>query len=86
MSKSIIEVLTMDEIEQINLLTGISFEESFSKGIKLGKATMVLCWVLSKRVTPASTLEDFGSFTVTQVNDYLQGFLTDPKATPEPTI
>lgn len=86
MSKSIVEVLTMDEIEQINLLTGSSFEDSFSKGIKLGKPTMVLCWILSKRVNPAATLEEFGNFTVTQVNDYLQGFLSDPKATTEPTI
>lgn len=86
MSKSIVEVLTMDEIEQINLLTGTSFEDAFAKGIKLGKPTMVLCWVLSKRNSPASTLDEFGSFTVTQVNDYLQGFLSDPKATKEPKI
>lgn len=86
MSKSIVEILTMDEIEQINLLTGISFEESFSNGIKLGKPTMVLCWVLSKRDSKDSTLESFGTFTVTQVKDYLQGFLADPKATTEPAI
>jgi len=86
MSKSIVEVLTMDEIEQINLLTGSSFEDSFSKGIKLGKPTMVLCWILSKRTNPTTTLEEFGNFTVTQVNDFLQGFLSDPKATPEPKI
>ena len=31
---TVIDILTMDEIEQLNLLTGKSFEEVFSKGGK----------------------------------------------------
>lgn len=76
---TVIDILTMDEIEQLNLLTGKSFEEIFSKGLGLGKATKALCWVLDKRNNPESTIEKFGSMNIHQINEFLEGFIADPK-------
>ena len=77
---TILEVLTMDEVEQLVLLTGKSFEEQFANGIALGKPAKVLCWILEKRTNPESQFEDFGKFTIHQVHAFVKGFLTDPKA------
>jgi hypothetical protein len=78
-STTIVDILTMDEIEQLNLLTGRSFEEVFEKGLGLGKATKALCWILDKRNNPDSKLETFGSMNVHQVSKFVEGFIEDPK-------
>lgn len=78
-STTIVEILTMDEIEQLNLITGKSFEEVFEKGISLGKASKALCWILDKRNNPDSKIETFGSFNVHQVSEFVTRFLPDPK-------
>ena len=78
-STTIVDILTMDEIEQLNLLTGRSFEDVFEKGLGLGKATKALCWILDKRTNPTSELERFGKMNVHEVNSFLEGFISDPK-------
>jgi len=78
-TNTIIDILTMDEIEQLNLLTGRSFEEVFEKGLGLGKATKALCWILDKRNNPESKLETFGNMNIHQINTFLEGFIGDPK-------
>jgi len=78
-STTIVDILTMDEIEQLNLLTGRSFEEIFEKGLGLGKATKALCWILDKRTNPESKLETFGTMNIHQINAFLEGFIEDPK-------
>lgn len=79
MAATVIDILTMDEIEQLNLLTGKSFEEVFEKGLGLGKATKSLCWILDKRANPGSTIDKFGSMNIHQINEFLEGFIADPK-------
>jgi hypothetical protein len=78
-STTIVDILTMDEIEQLNLLTGRSFEEVFEKGLGLGKATKVLCWLLDKRTNADSQIETFGKMNVHQINEFLEGFISGPK-------
>ena len=79
MASTVIDILTMDEIEQLNQLTGRTFEEVFEKGLGLGKATKSLCWILDKRANPESKLETFGSMNVHQINEFLETFIADPK-------
>jgi hypothetical protein len=69
----------MDEIEQLVLLTGKSFEEQFEKGLQLGKPLKSLCWILAQRTNPNADINEFGKFNITQANDFLKGFLNDPK-------
>lgn len=76
---TVIDILTMDEIEQLNLLTGKSFEEVFSKGLGLGKATKSLCWLLDKRNNPDSSIDKFGNMNIHEINEFLEGFIADPK-------
>jgi hypothetical protein len=78
-STTVVDILTMDEIEQLNLLTGKSFEEMFKNGLGLGKATKSLCWVLDKRNNPDSSIEKFGSMNIHEINAFLEGFIADPK-------
>jgi len=78
-STTVVDILTMDEIEQLNLLTGRTFEEVFEKGLGLGKATKALCWILDKRNNPESKIETFGAMNVHQINAFLEGFVSDPK-------
>jgi len=78
-STTVVDILTMDEIEQLNLLTGRSFEEVFEKGLGLGKNAKALCWVLDKRNNPDSKLEKFGNMNIHQINEFLEGFIADPK-------
>jgi len=78
-STTVVDILTMDEIEQLNLLTGRSFEEVFEKGLGLGKNAKALCWVLDKRNNPDSKLEKFGKMNIHQINEFLEGFIADPK-------
>lgn len=75
---TIVEILTMDEVEELNMLTGIPFEEVFAKGVKLGKPAKCLCWILAKRNNPEAKIEDFGSFNLSQVTEFLKEHL-DPK-------
>jgi len=69
----------MDEIEQLNLLTGRSFEDVFEKGLGLGKATKSLCWILDKRNNPESKIETFGKMNVHEVNAFLEEFVAEKK-------
>jgi len=78
-STTVIDILTMDEIEQLNLLTGRSFEELFEKGLGLGKGTKALCFVLDKRNNPDSKIEKFGNMNIHEINKFLEGFIGDPK-------
>ena len=78
-STTVVDILTMDEIEQLNLLTGKSFEEVFEKGLGLGKATKSLCWILDKRTNPESKIEKFGTMNIHEINKFLEGFIADPK-------
>ena len=79
MATTVVDILTMDEIEQLNLLTGKSFEEIFEKGLGLGKATKSLCWILDKRNNPDSQIEKFGKMNIHEINEFLEGFIADPK-------
>jgi len=79
---TVIEILTMDEIEEITLLTGKSFEDLFEKGLQLGKPSKALCWVLAKRSNPDAKLDDFGKMNITEIGTFLEGFLNNPKEIP----
>lgn len=79
MSGHVLDILTMDEIEEINLLTGKNFEEIYVKGLPLGKPAKVLAWVLAKRNNPEAKFEDFGKWNMHEITDYIKGHI-DPKA------
>lgn len=78
---NILDILTMDEIEELTLLTGKPFEELYAKGLPLGKPAKALIWVLSKRNDPDIDFASFGKWNLHQITEALKGFLPDPKAT-----
>lgn len=75
---SVIEILTMDEIEELNMLTGKTFEEVFAKGLQLGKPAKILLWILAKRENPEAKIEDFGKYNLLQVTEIMKAHL-EPK-------
>lgn len=75
---SILEVLTFEELELLENLVGKEYAEIFTNGMS-AKATYCLHWLLSKRSNPDAKIEDSKKINLAGMNDFLQGFLNDPK-------
>lgn len=78
---TIIEQLTMAEIEEILALNGGDFEQFMSKGIQPGRPLATLAWVLAKRNNPNAQLETYMAMNMDKMNKELEAYVTDPKAT-----
>lgn len=78
--KSILDVLTMDEIEQLEKLTGNDVNELFGQGKFSGRALKMLVWLLRKREDPNAKIEDVGSLTFSAATSELEKFVDSPKA------
>ena len=78
--KTILDVLTMDEIEQLEKLTGSSVNALFGKGEFPGRALKFLVWLLQQREDKNAKIEVVGKMTFTEATNWVTEFLADPKA------
>lgn len=78
--KTILDVLTMDEIEQLEKLTGSSVNALFGQGEFPGRALKFLVWLLQLRSDKNAKIEDVGKMTFTEATKWVSDYLADPKA------
>lgn len=79
---TILDVLTMDEIETLEQLTGKEINELFGSGNLSAKATKAMVWILMKRTNPQANIAEAGKLTILEAANYIKDFIADPKARP----
>lgn len=52
--------LTLDEVEQIELLSGISIDQIMKRGVPKGRALKAIIFVVARRTNPDFTIEEAG--------------------------
>jgi hypothetical protein len=72
------ESLTLNEVEQIELITGSSIDQLMDAGQAKGKAMKAIIFVMKKRIDPNFTLEQAGNLSMTEANALFAGE-NDPK-------
>jgi hypothetical protein len=72
------ESLTLNEVEQIELITGNSIDQILDAGQAKGKAMKAIIFIMKKRVDPNFTLEQAGSISMSEANALFAGG-ADPK-------
>ena len=72
------ESLTLNEVEQIELITGISIDQILDAVQPKGKAMKAIIFIMKKRLDPNFTLEQAGSISMTEANALFAGD-DDPK-------
>jgi hypothetical protein len=76
---SIIETLTMAEIEELSTLAGRDFLEIMENGIQPGRQMAALAWIIAKRDDKAAKIETFMAYDLAQMRDFIKGHGEDPK-------
>jgi hypothetical protein len=72
------ESLTLNEVEQIELITGNSIDQLLDAGQAKGKAMKAIIFIMKKRIDPDFTLEQAGQISMTEANSLFAGE-SDPK-------
>jgi hypothetical protein len=72
------ESLTLNEVEQIELITGNSIDQILDAGQPKGKAMKAIIFIMKKRLDPNFTIEQAGSLSMTEANALFAGD-DDPK-------
>lgn len=72
------ETLTLDEVEQIELITGKSIDQIMDAGSHKGKALKAIIYIMNKRIDPNYTLEQAGQTTMSETNSLFVSE-SDPK-------
>ena len=72
------ESLTLNEVEQIELITGNSIDQLLDAGQAKGKAMKAIIFIMKKRENPEFTLEQAGQISMTEANNLFAG-ISDPK-------
>jgi hypothetical protein len=72
------ESLTLNEVEQIELITGSSIDQLMDAGQPKGKAMKAIIFIMKKRTDPNFTIEQAGAISMTEANALFAGE-TDPK-------
>lgn len=72
------ESLTLNEVEQIELITGNSIDQLLDAGQAKGKAMKAIIFIMKKRIDPNFTLEQAGEISMTEANNLFAG-VSDPK-------
>jgi len=76
---TILDVLTMDEIETLEQITGKEINELFGSGNLSAKATKAMVWLLMKRQNPQVNIADAGKMTILEAAEYIKEFVANPK-------
>jgi hypothetical protein len=72
------ESLTLDEVEQIELITGSSIDQLLDAGQAKGKALKAIIFIMQKRKDPSFTIEQAGKIPLAEANKMFTGE-SDPK-------
>jgi hypothetical protein len=72
------ESLTLNEVEQIELITGASIDQLMDAGQPKGKAMKAIIFTIKKRTDPNFTLEQAGAVSMTEANNMFAS-VDDPK-------
>lgn len=72
------ESLTLDEVEQIELITGSSIDQMLDAGQAKGKALKAIIFIMKKRQDPSFTIEQAGKIPLTEANAMFMNE-SDPK-------
>jgi hypothetical protein len=72
------ESLTLNEVEQIELITGSSIDQILDAGQAKGKAMKAIIFIMKKRIDPDFTIEQAGEISMTEANGMFLGS-SDPK-------
>jgi hypothetical protein len=72
------ESLTLNEVEQIELITGASIDQLLDAGQAKGKAMKAIIFIMKKRIDPEFTLEQAGQISMIEANSMFSG-ASDPK-------
>jgi hypothetical protein len=72
------ESLTLNEVEQIELIAGTSIDQILDAGNPKGKAMKAIIFIMKKRTDPNFTVEQAGAISMTEANALFAGE-TDPK-------
>jgi hypothetical protein len=72
------ESLTLNEVEQIELITGASIDQLMDAGQPKGKAMKAIIYTIKKRTDPDFTLEQAGAVSMTEANNMFAS-VDDPK-------
>lgn len=67
------ESLTLEEVETIENLVGVSIEQAFADGKPKGKALKVFVWTVMKRSDPKFTIEQAGKYSLSDALKMIQG-------------
>lgn len=78
--KTILDILTMDEIEQLEKTTQLTINDLFAKGNFPGRALKIIVFLLRKRTDVNAKIEDVGQLTFTEATNEIQTYLDNPKA------
>jgi len=62
------ESLTLNEVEQIELITGSSIDQLMDAGKPKGKAMKAIIFIMNKRIDSNYTLEQAGNLSMTEAN------------------
>lgn len=76
---TILDVLTMDEIETLEMSTGKEINELFGSGNLSAKATKLMVWLLMKRTNPTVDVAEAGKLTLTQSAEFIKDYVANPK-------
>jgi hypothetical protein len=72
------ESLTLNEVEQLELITGTSIDQILDRGQAKGKAMKAIIFIMKKRIDPNFTLEQAGDISMVEANAMFAGE-DDPK-------
>jgi hypothetical protein len=72
------ESLTLNEVEQIELIAGTSIDQILDAGNPKGKAMKAIIFIMKKRTDPNFTIEQAGAVSMTEANALFAGD-SDPK-------
>lgn len=62
-----VEDLTLDEVAEIENITGVAIDDAFNEGAPKGKALKAFAYVLMLREDPSVTLEQVGRLKLSEL-------------------
>jgi hypothetical protein len=60
------QALTLNEVEEVEKLTGVSIDAIANDGQPKGRVLKVLIWVMKKRENPNYSIEEAGKLTLAE--------------------
>ncbi len=68
-----IDALTLAEVEEIELISGVSIDEILKRGTPKGRALKAIIYVFAKRTNPNYTIEEAGKLEFQEAAALLNG-------------